>query len=160
MCSRSCGCLCFFWPRCQDICMGNTSSRHRRSRGAEVAPPIIPIEILGSARRSSTLPPNVRREGHSPGAQSTNLNSLQGSTTAAAQNRNSSLPVLDTAVNAGTPLEESLPIIRQASYRSSTTAASPVYSPIEPIVSGGSLEPVSVRFTREKNLAFNTFTMK
>ena len=145
MCSRSCERLCFFLPHCQDACMGNISPS-RRSRGPpEVAPPVIPIEIHGNTRRSSTLPPNVRREGHSPGARSGNGGSSPGSSTARAQNRNSSLPVLDTTVDVGTPLGDPIPILRQASHRSNSTKASPMYSPIEPIASGGSLEPISVR---------------
>ena len=155
MCSRSCERFCFFLPRCQDACMGNTSSRRCRSRGPpEVAPPIIPTEIQGNTRGSSTLPPNVRREGHSPGARSGNTGSSPDASTARAWNRNSSLPVLDTAVDVGTPLGESIPILRPASHRSSSTAASPVYSPIEPVVSGGSLEPTSVSPPPNEELQF------
>ena len=144
MCSRSCERLCFFLPRYQDACMGNTNSHRCRSQGPpEVAPPVIPTEIHGNTKRSSTLPPNVRREGHSPGTRSGNVGSSPGSSSRRVQN--SSLPVLDTTVDVGTPLGESIPLFRQASHRSNSTAASPMYSPIEPIASSSSFEHISVR---------------
>ena len=159
MCSQPCAFLHFCLSRCQAASIGRKSSCRRRSRGAEVALPIITTDVHRNTKRSSTLPPNVRREGHSPGTYSTTISSSARFSTAGTQNRNSSLPVIDTAVDAGTPLGDLMPVNRQASHRSGTTVVSPARSPIEPITSAGSLAPVSVSLARSHSLSFPALNM-